>query len=158
MSVRTGYAWAARAAATSARMNSMPEGWLARTDNLGVSTGTVPASGTTDIAGTSVTPFIHSNRLVEIYGTATLTNGSGAGSWALVVVQGGTVVARIGRADFVSGEVKQLSGSVWTDQGSAGSTEFHLAIQYISGSVTCTVANTSPSQARILVEDIGPST
>src|SRR6478735_3401050 len=107
MTVRTGFSWAARNPATAARMNGMPEGWLAYDDNIGQDTGTIPASGTTTITGVSVTPFIHSNRKVRVDGTATLTNGSGAGSWALVVVQGGTVISRIGRVDLASGEVKQ---------------------------------------------------
>lgn len=155
MTTRLAYFFSNRAQATSDRLNDGARGWIGEEDNIGSSTGTVPSSGSTDIAGTSVSPFIHSNRKVKITATATLTNASSASSWAVVVVQGSTVVDRIGRVDLGTTETRQVSGSVWTDNGTAGNTEFHLAIQSISGSGTCTVANTTPAEARILVEDVG---
>src|SRR6476646_9771758 len=98
MASRTGYAWSARAAATSARMNSAGFGWLgfarvtAEDQNLGVVTGTTGY----DIADASVTVFTHTNRmiLVQAHATVTCTGTTEAARCSLQIIEGGTTIGQ----------------------------------------------------------------
>jgi hypothetical protein len=154
----------AQGVAQSTTFNELAKGWIGYAQNSVDQTG-ISGAGSYDITDVHCAPFVHTNRLIKVSGSATFTVTSAAVKFSLDVVEGGTTLARLGEftADDTSttgfiarGGVIQLSGFTWQIAPSGGITHtYKLQLTIISGTGTIAIAGTNPAEASLFVEDMG---
>ena len=151
MASRTVYTSTALEVLTSANFEKHAKGWIGFAERTSNQTGI--GTSDTDLTGLTVTVTVPANRLIRVSGQIQ-ANPSVAAYVLCEILQGATVIGRVGR-QYSDGDTFTMAGAAIQDGLSAGSYTFKLRASTSTGTFDMEASSTAP--ARIVVEDIGPS-
>lgn len=150
MATRTPHTGVAGEVLTAANLAKYPKGWIgdAQVDSTQSGIGSTP----TDITDLTVTVTVGADRKLKISGRSQISSAS-AIYGALIIVEDGVAIGRIGRVLLDAGEQITVSGFAISTP-SAGTHTYKVQGETSSSTMSNGASATYP--AILLVEDIGP--